>query len=153
MSSVRDRLASAGHTLPTPPAAVGLYVPATRAGNLVFTSGQLPMRDGALITSGVVGREVPVALAQECAAQCALNALAAASGVCDLDAGVRILKVVGYVAACEGFSAHPTVINGASGVLMAAFGDAGAHAREAIGVASLPMGAPVEVSIVLEVDI
>lgn len=151
MASVRSRLEAAGLTLPEAPAPAGAYVPAVRAGNLVFTAGQLPLRRGALISSGKVGESVDDETAFVCAGICALNALAAAATVCDLDDVVRVVKVTGYVASTPGFTAQPTVVNGASDVFAAAFGDAGAHAREAVGVAALPLDAPVEVSIVLEV--
>ena len=147
--SVRERLASAGHALPEPSAALGLYAPATRAGGLVFTSGQLPMLDGTLITSGRVGEGVPEDVARRCAAQAALNALAAASTVCDLDEVAGVLKLTGYVAAVPGFTRHSAVIDGASEIMAAAFGDQGRHARAAVGVAGLPVGSPVEVEIVL----
>jgi len=150
--TVASRLTVAGLALPAPAAAVGAYVPAVRAGSLVFTSGQLPMREGQLLASGVVGADVTPEDAASCAGQCALNALAAASSVCDLDAVVRVVKLVGYVASVPDFGGQPAVINGASAVMLAAFGDAGAHAREAVGVAALPLGAPVEVSLVLEVE-
>ncbi len=145
-----ERLAAAGLVLPPPPAALGQYVPAVRSGNMVFTSGQLPLRDGSLITSGLVGREVTTDIAFECARQAALNALAAASTVCDLDAVSQVVKVVGYVASAEAFIAQPAVVNGASEVLVAAYGEKGRHAREAVGVARLPLDAPVEISILLE---
>lgn len=151
MSAVADRLAAAGLALPAAPASLGSYVPARRAGSLVFTSGQLPMRDGALVTSGLVGETVEVRTARDCAGQAALNALAAASTVCDLDAVVSVVKVTGYVASAPGFTAQPSVVDGASAVMVAAFGDdAGRHARAAVGVASLPLSSPVEVEIVLD---
>lgn len=149
MPSVAERLAAAGHTLPCAAAALGAYVPAVRAGALVFTSGQLPVKDGALVAGGHVGADVDVDLARECAAVCALNALAAASTVCDLDAVVSVVKVTGYVASAPGFTGQPAVVDGASAVMAAAFGEAGRHARAAVGVAELPKGAPVEVEIVL----
>lgn len=148
---VAQRLAAAGLELPPPPAALGAYVPAVRAGRLVFTAGQLPMTDGALVAAGLVGTEVETADAARAAERCALNALAAAATVCDLDEVVRVVKLTGYVASAPGFTAQPAVIDGASAVLAAAFGERGRHAREAVGVASLPLGAPVEVSVVLEV--
>lgn len=135
--------------LPPAPAAVGMYRPATRAGDLVFTSGQLPLRDGGLLGIGIVGDSASPELASECARQCALNALAAASTVCDLDDVAGVVKLVGYVASTPDFNAQPAVIDGASEVVIAAFGDSGRHAREAVGVATLPLGAPVEVSLVL----
>lgn len=151
MGLVEHRLRAAGFTLPTAPDALGSYVPAVLAGPLVFTAGQLPLRDGSLITSGSVGAGVTPEVARQCAAQAALNALAAASTVCSLDAVVRVVKVTGYVASAPGFTAQPGVVDGASEVLLAAFGDAGRHARAAVGVAELPKGAPVEIEIVLQV--
>lgn len=145
-----ERLAAAGHSLPAAAAALGAYVPAVRAGALVFTSGQLPVKDGVLVAEGHVGAGVDLDTARECAAQCALNALAAASTVCDLDAVVAVVKVTGYVASSPGFTGQPAVVDGASAVMAVAFGEAGRHARAAVGVAELPKGAPVEVEIVLE---
>lgn len=149
--SIKERLAAEGLTLPGSPAAVGSYVPAVRSGSLVFTSGQIPVRDGALIAAGVVGDAVAEDEARACARQCALNALAAAASVCDLEDVTRVVKVVGYVASVATFNAQPRVIDAASEVLLIAYGDAGRHAREAVGVSALPLGAPVEVSLVLEV--
>lgn len=149
-ATVAARLAEAGLVLPSPPAALGDYVPARRAGSLVFTSGQLPLRNGELIAVGTVGDGANQEIAAECARTAVLNALAAASTVCDLDDVIGVVKLVGYVASIPSFTAQPAVLNAASAVLIAAFGDAGKHAREAIGVASLPLGAPVEVSLVLE---
>lgn len=149
-AAVTNRLFEAGLTLPAPAVPVGDYVAAVRAGDLVFTSGALPMAEGALIGTGLVGDAVTVEEAQACARVAALNALAAASTVCGLDEVVRVVKLVGYVASADGFTAQPAVINGASAVMTAAFGSAGAHAREAVGVAQLPLGAPVEVSLILQ---
>jgi enamine deaminase RidA (YjgF/YER057c/UK114 family) len=151
VSAVADRLAAAGWALPAPAAALGAYVPAVRAGSLVFTAGQLPLRDGALVTSGAVGAEVDVETAAAAAAQAALNALAAASTVCDLDLVTGVVKLTVYVASASGFRRQPAVADGASGVLAAAFGEGGRHARAAVGVAELPLGAPVEVEVVLGV--
>jgi enamine deaminase RidA (YjgF/YER057c/UK114 family) len=109
------------------------------------------MREGALLASGVVGEDVGEEAARACAVQSTLNALAAASTVCSLDDVVRVVKVVGYVASAPGYTAQPRVIDAASETLVAAFGDAGRHAREAVGVMCLPLGAPVEISLVLEV--
>lgn len=147
---VTERLCAAGLELPAAPAALGQYVPAVRSAQLVFTSGQLPVREGSLVTSGLVGREVSAQIASECAGQAALNALAAASTVCDLDEVTQVVRLVGYVASSEGFTSQPAVVNGASEVVAAAFGEAGRHAREAVGVARLPLDAPVEISLVLE---
>jgi enamine deaminase RidA (YjgF/YER057c/UK114 family) len=152
MAKVADRLAAAGMSLPSIPSALGSYVPAVRTGTLVFTSGQLPIADGELQVRGLVGAEVSEQVGAECAATCALNALAAAASVCDLDAVTRVVKLVGYVASAPGFTMQPSVVNGASNVLAVAFEDAGRHAREAVGVTQLPLGAPVEVSVVLEVS-
>jgi enamine deaminase RidA (YjgF/YER057c/UK114 family) len=152
MSSVTDNLAAAGFTLPPAPAALGAYVPAVRSGSLVYTSGQLPLFDGSLVTSGLVGGEVTLEVARRCASRAALNALAAASTVCDLDRVTSVVKLTGYVASAPGFTAQPAVVDGASEVLLAAMGERGRHARAAVGVASLPLGAPVEIEIVLEVS-
>ena len=149
--SVSDRLKEAGLVLPVAPSALGAYVPAVRTGRLVFTAGQLPLVDGVLLATGRVEGDVPADLGRQCAERCALNALAAASTVCDLDRVVRVVKVVGYVASSPDFTAQPAVIDGASSVMALAFGEAGRHSREAVGVAGLPLAAPVEVSLVLEV--
>ena len=134
---------------------VGAYVPALREGDLVFTSGQLPMVNGAMAATGQVGEGeglVSPAQAKELAAASALNAIAAVKAVVgDLDLVTRVVKVVGFVASDPAFTGHPGVINGASELLGAAFGDAGVHARSAVGVAALPLGAPVEVEIVVSV--
>jgi enamine deaminase RidA (YjgF/YER057c/UK114 family) len=152
VSSVAERLHAAGLSLPPAPAALGLYVPARRAGDLVFTSGQLPLVDGHPLTTGAVGAEVSVETAKACAARAALGALAAASTVCDLDEVQAVVCVVGYVASAPGFRAQPSVVDGASEVMRTAFGEAGAHARSAVGVLELPLGAPVEVEVVLLVE-
>jgi enamine deaminase RidA (YjgF/YER057c/UK114 family) len=148
---VAGRLTELGLTLPPTPAPAGAYVPALRDGDLVWTAGQLPLVDGALPVTGLVGREVTPEMAQDLARTCALNALSAIAGVVDLDAIVRIVKVVGFVASAEGFGAQPTVVNGASTVLADIFGDAGVHARSAVGVAALPLGSPVEIELVARV--
>lgn len=146
--SMQARLDACGLVIPEPAAAVGSYVPAVRDGDTVYTSGQLPMRDGQLMASGLVGDDVSVEVAFDCARQAALNALSAASTVCDLDEVTRVVKVTGYVASAKGFTAQPSVINGASDVFLSLFDDVGRHAREAVGVARLPLDAPVEVSVV-----
>ena len=150
MTSVVRRLGASGLSLPDAALPIGSYVPAARAGRLVFTSGQLPVLEGALLFSGIVGQDVTLEEAQTCARQCALNALAAAASVCELDDVARVVKLVGYVAGGQGFTAQPAVVNGASDVMVVAFGEAGRHAREAVGVSALPMGAPVEISLILE---
>jgi enamine deaminase RidA (YjgF/YER057c/UK114 family) len=149
--TVIERLVGAGMSMPPAPNALGAYLPAVRTGSLVFTAGQLPLISGALMTTGAVGDDVDPETAMACAEQCALNALAAAASVCDLDDVVRVVKLTGFVASAPGFTAQPGVVDGASRVMAAAFGEAGRHAREAVGVAALPLGAPVEVSVVLEV--
>ncbi|NED99219.1 RidA family protein [Phytoactinopolyspora halotolerans] len=152
MVSPESRLAEAGLEIPTVAAPVAVYVPAVRSGSYVYTSGQLPLRDGDLIRTGKVGAEVSPEEAYECAQQCMLNALAAVRAeLGDLSAVARVVKVVGFVASAPGFTAQPQVINGASELLGTAFGDAGQHARSAVGVAVLPLDAPVEVELVVEV--
>ncbi|MGB7982449.1 MAG: RidA family protein [Candidatus Nanopelagicales bacterium] len=150
MSAVEERLAHLGHKVPEVAAPVAAYVPAVRTGNLVYTAGQLPLRAGTLMGTGKVGHEVTPEAATEMAAQCALNAIAAIrSLVADLDR-VRVVKVVGFVASDPGFTGQPGVVNGASELLGAAFGPAGTHARSAVGVAVLPLDAPVEVEVIAE---
>ena len=151
--SASARLSELGLTLPTVAAPVAAYVPAVRTGNLVWTSGQLPFVDGALPVTGKVGAEVDAGRAKELAQICALNALAAiAAEIGDLDRVRRVVKVVGFVASAPGFFGQPGVINGASELLGQVFGDAGRHARSAVGVAVLPLDAPVEVEVVVEVE-
>jgi len=147
-----ERLAALGLELPPVPAPVAAYVPAVRVGDLVFTSGQLPMVDGHLAEVGLVGAEVSPERGKELAARCALNALAAvAAEVGGLAAVRRVVKVVGFVASAPGFTGQPAVVNGASELLGAVLGEAGVHARSAVGVASLPLGAPVEVELICAV--
>jgi enamine deaminase RidA (YjgF/YER057c/UK114 family) len=151
MTDVRSRLAELGLELPPVVPPVAAYVPAVRSGDLVFTSGQLPVVEGALPAVGKVGALVTPEQAQELAATCALNALAAIDALVGLESVVRIVKVVGFVASVPDFTGQPGVVNGASELLGAVFGDAGQHARSAVGVASLPLDAPVEVELVVEV--
>ncbi len=148
---IRERLAELGLTLPPVVPPVASYVPAVRSGNHVFTSGQLPMVDGALHATGKVGAEVDPGVATEAARLCALNALAAIDALVGLESITRVVKVVGFVASAPGFTGQPGVINGASHLLGDVFGDAGVHARSAVGVAELPLGAPVEVELIVEV--
>ncbi len=149
--SPETRLRELGIDLPAAPAPAGAYVPATRTGNLVFTAGQLPLEGGELTIRGKVGDTVGVEEAREAARLCAMNALAAASTQTGGIAGIsRVLKVTGFVASAPGFNAQPQVLNGASEFLGEVFGDAGLHARSAVGVAELPMDAPVEVEVVVE---
>jgi enamine deaminase RidA (YjgF/YER057c/UK114 family) len=152
MSRVEDRLAELGLTLPALAAPVAAYVPAVRSGDHVWTSGQLPFVDGSLVATGKVGVEVEPDAAADLARICALNALAAIKAeIGDLDAVQRVVKVVGYVASAPSFAGQPAVINGASELLGEVFGEAGRHARSAVGVAALPLDAPVEVEVVVQV--
>ncbi|HEY9390883.1 MAG TPA: RidA family protein [Mycobacteriales bacterium] len=150
--TVSERLAELGITLPEVAAPVAAYVPAVRTGDLVYTAGQLPFVDGTLPRTGKVGADLTVAEAAPLARQCALNALAAAAGLVGLDRITRVVKVVGFVASAEGFTQQSAVINGASELFVEIFGDAGRHARSAVGVAELPLGTPVEVEITVEVS-
>ncbi|TPW73471.1 RidA family protein [Schumannella sp. 10F1B-5-1] len=153
---IEARLAELGLTLPAVAAPVAAYIPALTTGNLVYTSGQLPFIDGALPATGKVGADAAAGLvgaddAKTYARQCALNALAAAETVIgSLDRVTRVVKVVGFVASDPAFTGQPGVINGASELLSEVFGDAGVHARSAVGVAVLPLDSPVEVELVLE---
>jgi len=149
---VRERLTELALELPPVAAPVAAYVPAVRSGNYVYTSGQLPLVDGKLAAAGKVGAEVTPEQGKELAQRCALNALAAIDSVAGIDAVVRVVKVVGFVASADGFTGQPGVVNGASELLGAVFGDAGQHARSAVGVAELPLGAPVEVELIVEVS-
>jgi enamine deaminase RidA (YjgF/YER057c/UK114 family) len=152
MSAVEDRLAGLGRTLPGVAAPVAAYVPAVRSGVYVFTSGQLPIVDGSLAVTGKVGAEVSAEDAKQLAATCVLNALAAIKAeIGDLDRVRRIVKVVGFVASTPDFTGQPGVVNGASELLGEVFGDKGIHARSAVGVAVLPLDAPVEVELVVEI--
>ena len=151
MSTIDERLAELGITLPTVVSPVAAYVPAVITGNLVYTSGQLPMVDGALPATGKLGAAVSDEQGKALARQCALNALAAvASVIGSLDRVTRIVKVVGFVASDAGYTGQPGVINGASEILGEIFGDAGVHARSAVGVAVLPLDSPVEVELIVE---
>jgi enamine deaminase RidA (YjgF/YER057c/UK114 family) len=149
--SVSDRLAELGIELPEVVAPLAAYVPAVRTGNLVYTSGQLPMQGGKLPAEGKVGAEVTADDGKALARICGLNALAAVHALVGIDSVVRIVKVVGFVASAPGFNGQPAVINGASELLGEVFGPAGAHARSAVGVSELPLNAPVEVELIVEV--
>ncbi|MFX0538518.1 RidA family protein [Ornithinimicrobium sp. Y1847] len=155
-SAVEQRLAELGHSVPEVAAPVASYVPALQHGDLVFTSGQLPFVDGQLPAVGKVGEGEGLVSPEEAASLaelCALNAIAAVKSVIgDLDRVVRVVKVVGFVASDPAFTGQPGVINGASNLLGAAFGDAGVHARSAVGVAVLPLDTPVEVEITVAVE-
>ena len=148
---VSARLKELGIELPAVAAPLAAYKPAVRSGNYVFTSGQLPIVDGKLELAGKVGADVSPEDAKPLARICALNALAAVHDLVGIDAVVQVVKVVGFVASSAGFTGQPGVVNGASELLGEIFGDAGLHARSAVGVAELPINAPVEVEIVVEV--
>lgn len=151
VSAVEQRLAELGIDLPDVAAPVAAYVPAVVTGNYVYTSGQLPFVSGVLPAAGKVGAEVPAADAAGYAATCAVNALAAIKAqIGDLDRISRIVKVVGFVASDPSFTGQPAVINGASELLGKVFGEAGTHARSAVGVAVLPLDSPVEVEVIAE---
>ncbi len=154
--SPSERLAALGIALPAVAAPVAAYLPSIRVGAQVWTSGQLPFVDGALLRTGLVGDGPDYVSADEAAVLArvaCLNAIAAAADAAGgLDRIARVLKVVGYVASAPGFTGQPTVINGASHLLAEVFGEAGRHARSAVGVASLPLGSPVEIEIVVEVE-
>ena len=151
MSKLEERLAELGVVVPASSKPVAAYIPAVASGNLVFTSGQLPMVDGVLPATGKVGAEVAPDAAKAMARTCVLNGLAAArSAIGSLDRITRVVKVVGFVASDPTFTGQPGVINGASELLAEIFGDAGQHARSAVGVAVLPLDAPVEIEFVFE---
>jgi enamine deaminase RidA (YjgF/YER057c/UK114 family) len=152
MSTPEERLAELGLAVPDVARPVASYIPAIRSGNYVFTSGQLPMKSGELMLTGKVGGEVSEEEAIACAQQCALNAIAAVkSEIGDLSAVKQIVKVVAFVASTPDFTGQPRVANGASDLFGKVFGDAGVHARSAVGVPVLPLDAPVEVEILVEV--
>ena len=149
--TVEQKLAELGLELPNVATPAGAYVPAVISGNLVFTAGQIPLVDGVLMATGKVGSEISPEFAKEIAQRCALNALAAIKSVIgDLSRIKRVVKVVGFVASTPEFTGQPGVLNGASELLGKVFGDAGLHARSAVGVASLPLDAPVEVELIVE---
>jgi enamine deaminase RidA (YjgF/YER057c/UK114 family) len=152
VSTPEERLAELGLQVPEVAKPVAAYVPAVRSGNHVFTSGQLPMREGQLVITGKVGGEVSAEEAVECARQCALNALAAVRAeIGELSRIKRIVKVVAFVASTPDFTGQPGVANGASELFGQVFGEIGQHARSAVGVPVLPLDAPVEVELVVEV--
>lgn len=149
--TVSARLAELGIELPALVPPLAAYVPAVRTGDLVYTAGQLPLKDGALLQTGKVGAEVSPDQGKALARLCALNALAAVHALVGIDSVARVVKVVGFVASAPQFYGQPGVVNGASELLGEVFGDAGAHARSAVGVSALPLDAPVEVEIIVEV--
>jgi len=153
MTTPDERLAELGLTVPDVVPPVAAYVPAVQTGSLVYTAGQLPMRAGSLITTGKVGGDVTPEQAGECAQQCALNALAAVKSIVgDLSRVTRVVKAVVFVASTPDFTGQPGIANGASELLGTVFGDAGRHARSAVGVPVLPLDAPVEIELVVEVS-
>jgi enamine deaminase RidA (YjgF/YER057c/UK114 family) len=150
--SASVRLGQLGVVLPEVVAPLASYVPAVRTGNLVYTSGQLPIEAGKLARTGKVGADVSAEEAGGMARICALSALAAVDSLVGIDAVTRVVKVVGFVASAPGFNGQPSVVNGASDLLAEVFGDKGAHARSAVGVSELPLDAPVEVELIVEVS-
>jgi enamine deaminase RidA (YjgF/YER057c/UK114 family) len=151
-TDVRAKLAELGLTLPVAALPIAAYVPAVRTGNLVFTAGQLPLVDGAMAETGKTGGDVSVERAKELAQICALNALAAVELVADINKIVKVVRVVGYVNGIPEFVNHPAVVNGASELFVHIWGDAGKHARSAIGVAELPLNSPVEIELTVEIS-
>lgn len=145
------RLAELGLQLPAVSPPGGGYVPAVRQGNLVYVSGQVPMVDGKLVATGKVGGDVTPEVARRLCERCALGALAAIETVVGLEKVVRVVKVSGYVASAGGFASQPGVLDGASELFVAVFGEAGRHARTTVGVTELPLGSPVEVEVIVEV--
>ena len=147
-----ERLQELGLTVPDVAKPVAAYVPAVRSGDYVYTAGQLPLRDGELMATGKLGGAVSPELGAECAQQCALNGIAAVQSVVgELSRVVRVVKVVAFVSSTQDFTGQPGVANGASELLGAVFGEAGRHARSAVGVPVLPLDAPVEVELLVEV--
>jgi enamine deaminase RidA (YjgF/YER057c/UK114 family) len=149
--SASARLGQLGVALPQLVAPLASYLPAVRTGNLVYTAGQLPIEAGKLAATGKVGAEVSPDEAKAMARICALNALAAVDSLVGIDAVTQVVKLVGFVASAPGFNGQPSVVNGASDLLAEVFGDKGGHARSAVGVSELPLDAPVEVELIVEV--
>lgn len=152
MTSPERRLAELGLTLPTPAAPVAAYIPTRRSGSLLFVAGQIPLRDGKAIATGIVPTSVSLETARECARQCALNGLAAArAALGSLDRIQHVVRIGVFVASEPTFTDHPKIANGASELLVEIFGEAGKHARAAVGSSSLPLGVPVEIEFLFEV--
>ena len=149
--SASARLKELGIELPEVAKPLASYIPAVRSGNLVYTSGQLPMQAGQLAATGTIGADITPEQGKALARICALNALAAVDSLVGIDAVTQVVKVVGFVASAAGFNGQPGVINGASDLLAEVFGDHGSHARSAVGVSELPLDSPVEVELVVEV--
>ena len=153
MGNIENKLEQMGLTIPEAPKPVAAYISAKQSGKLVFTAGQLPMVDGELISKGLLGQDIEIEQANNAARICTLNALAAIKGVIgDLDRIKQIVRVVGYVASVPTFTQQPAVVNGASELLLEIFGEAGKHARSAVGMAVLPLNASVEIELTVEVD-
>jgi len=148
---VESKLTELGLTLPVAALPVAAYVPAIRTGNLVFTAGQLPLVGGAMVATGKVGDQLTVEEAKDLAQICALNCLAAVATVADLNKIVKVVRVVGYVNAVPGFTNQPAIVNGASELFLHIWGDAGKHARSAVGIAELPLNSPVEIELTVEI--
>lgn len=151
-TDVKAKLESLGKSLPIAALPVAAYVPAIRTGNLVFTAGQLPLVDGKMADTGKVGAEITPERAKELAEICALNCLAAVNTVADVNKIVKIVRVVGYVNGVAGYVNQPIVVNGASELFLAIWGDAAKHARSAVGIAELPLNSPVEIELTVEVE-
>jgi enamine deaminase RidA (YjgF/YER057c/UK114 family) len=152
MSTPEQALTRLNITLPEPSKPVAAYIPTKRVGNLLYVSGQIPLRHGQMIATGIVPRDVGLELARDCARQCVLNGLAAArAAVGSLDAIASVVRVGAWVASEPGFTDQPKIANGASELLVEIFGDAGRHVRAAVGSVALPLGAPVEVELLFEV--
>jgi enamine deaminase RidA (YjgF/YER057c/UK114 family) len=151
MTAPYTKIAELGLTLPEPATPAGAYLPAVQSGKHVYVSGQVPINDGKVLATGKVGAGVSPEQAKDLAERCALNALAAVDALVGLENVVKVVKVVGFVASADGFTGQPGVVDGASELFVAVFGEAGRHARSAVGVAELPLGVPVEVEAVFEV--
>ena len=151
MTDVRAKLAELGLTLPVAAKPVAAYVPAIRTGNIVFTAGQLPLFNGEMAGTGKVGSDVSVDDAKKLAQICAINCLAAVETVADVNKIVKVVRVVGYVNGIPGFTTQPAVVNGASELFLHIWGEAGKHARSAVGIAELPLNAPVEIELTVEI--
>jgi enamine deaminase RidA (YjgF/YER057c/UK114 family) len=153
MSKIENKLKSLRLELPSIPKPLAAYIPAKQSGKLVFTAGQLPMVNGELISKGLLGKDVEIEEANNAARICTLNALAAIKGVIgDLDKIKQVVRVVGYVASLPTFTQQPAIVNGASELLLEIFGDAGKHARSAVGMAVLPLNASVEIELTVEIE-
>ncbi|EKR36162.1 endoribonuclease L-PSP [Leptospira interrogans serovar Hebdomadis str. R499] len=151
--NILNKIESLGYKLPPPPQAIAAYIPANRSGNLVFTSGQLPLKEGQLILSGKLGEDLSIEDVKEATIQASLNAIAAASAVCgDPDKIIKVIKVGVFVASSPNFWEHHLVANHSSNFLLSVFGETGRHARFAVGVSSLPLNAPVEVEVTFQVE-